>query len=351
MKMKERSLTSRLMRRFVLFMVVLTIMAIPVLYYITTAYYAEDLTDLVENYGIKNPDIDLEEDTLMGLFIQFMSIIVILFAAVLLVMRYVPQRLWAPFNDTLAKIKGFRVEKGNVPELKKSGTREFDELNATLEMIMSNSVNSYRVQKEFTENASHELQTPLAIVQGKLDNLLQDRLTEHQARELQDIYMEIRHMSRLSRNLLLLSKIENNQYHNFVSINVCEKIEQLLPKLEGIADGLSIDTDFQDTTLTVEANEVLMESMLNNLVVNAVRHNKAGGTIIINVTNGHLSIANPSDEPPLDADRVFSRFYRMKSSQKGNGLGLAIVKSICDYHHWMVSYKYRDGLHIFTVVF
>lgn len=245
MKMKERSLTSRLMRRFVLFMVVLTIMAIPVLYYITTAYYAEDLTDLVENYGIKNPDIDLEEDTLMGLFIQFMSIIVILFAAVLLVMRYVPQRLWAPFNDTLAKIKGFRVEKGNVPELKKSGTREFDELNATLEMIMSNSVNSYRVQKEFTENASHELQTPLAIVQGKLDNLLQDRLTEHQARELQDIYMEIRHMSRLSRNLLLLSKIENNQYHNFVSINVCEKIEQLLPKLEGIADGLSIDTDFR----------------------------------------------------------------------------------------------------------
>lgn len=145
--MKERSLTSKLMRRFVLFMVVLTIMAIPVLYYITTAYYAEDLTDLVENYGIKNPDIDLEEDTLMGLFIQFMSIIVILFAAVLLVMRYVPQRLWAPFNDTLAKIKGFRVEKGNVPALKKSGTREFDELNATLEIIMSNSVNSYRVQK------------------------------------------------------------------------------------------------------------------------------------------------------------------------------------------------------------
>lgn len=228
--MKERSLTSKLMRRFVLFMVVLTIMAIPVLYYITTAYYAEDLTDLVENYGIKNPDIDLEEDTLMGLFIQFMSIIVILFAAVLLVMRYVPQRLWAPFNDTLAKIKGFRVEKGNVPALKKSGTREFDELNATLEIIMSNSVNSYRVQKEFTENASHELQTPLAIVQGKLDNLLQDRLTEHQARELQDIYMEIRHMSRLSRNLLLLSKIENNQYHNFVSINVCEKIRAVAPE-------------------------------------------------------------------------------------------------------------------------
>lgn len=149
--MKERSLTSKLMRRFVLFMVVLTIMAIPVLYYITTAYYAEDLTDLVENYGIKNPDIDLEEDTLMGLFIQFMSIIVILFAAVLLVMRYVPQRLWAPFNDTLAKIKGFRVEKGNVPALKKSGTREFDELNATLEIIMSNSVNSYRFRRVYRE--------------------------------------------------------------------------------------------------------------------------------------------------------------------------------------------------------
>ena len=136
-----------------------------------------------------------------------------------------------------------------------------------------------------------------------------------------------------------------------MSIDVCKKIEQLLPKLEAIADGLSIDTDFQDTALTVEANDVLMESMLNNLVVNAVRHNRAEGTIIISVSNGRLSIANPSDEPPLDADRVFSRFYRMKSSQKGNGLGLAIVKSICDYHHWTVSYEYRDGLHIFAVVF
>lgn len=350
--MKEKTLTSRLMTRFVICMVVLLVLAIPVLYYITTQYYAEDLVDLVSEYGIQNPDIDLEEDTIEGLFIQFLSIIAIVFVAVLVVMRYVPRRLWLPFRETLAKIEGFKVESGVVPQLSKSGTKEFDELNDTLMSIMTSSVKSYKVQKEFTENASHELQTPIAIVEGKLDNMLQDEhLTEHQASEIQQIYQEIRHMSRLSRNLLLLSKIENNQYHAFKEVNVCDKIESILPNLEGLAPDITIETKLSDKGLTVNCNETLLESMLNNLVVNAVRHNIPNGKITLSVENRTLTVANQSAEPALDESHIFSRFYRSKTTQKGNGLGLAIVKSICDYHHWMVSYKYRDGLHIFTVVF
>lgn len=347
----EKTLTRRLMERFVVCMMALIVLAIPVLYFITTRFYAEDLTDLVQNYGIKNPDLDLEQDTIVGLFIQFLSFVAILVIAVLVVMRYVPQRLWLPFNDTLAKVKHFSVEKGDVPQLGRSGTKEFDELNATLTTIMADSVRSYQVQKEFTENASHELQTPLAIVQSKLDNLLQDpQLTQRQAEELVQIYQEIRHTSRLSRNLLLLSKIENNQYSTMTEVNVADKIASTLPQLASIAGEIKIKTDIDDTGLTVRCNETLLESLINNLVVNAVRHNRKGGTISISVGEGRFSVANPSDEPALDPQRVFSRFYRTKQ-QKGNGLGLAIVKSICDYHHWHVSYEYSGGQHWFTVSF
>lgn len=348
---KEKTLTSRLMTRFVVCMLVLIVCAIPVLYFITTRYYAEDLTDLIMNYGIKNPDVDLEQDTIVGLFIQSLSFVAILFIAVLVVMRYVPQRLWRPFHDTLARVKDFRIEKGNIPQLSHSGTKEFDELNSTLTNIMADSVRSYQVQKEFTENASHELQTPLAIVQSKLDNLLQDpQLTERQATEILQIYQEIRHTSRLSRNLLLLSKIENNQYSTMKRLNVADKIASILPQLKSIAGDINIRTDFSDSQLTIDCNETLLESLTNNLVVNAVRHNKEGGFICITVADGSMMVANPSDEPELDPKRVFSRFYRTKS-QKGNGLGLAIVKSICDYHHWQVTYKYESGQHLFVVRF
>lgn len=352
----ETPLATRLMTRFVVCMVALTVLAIPVLYFITTRYYAEDLADIITAYGIKNPDVDLEEDTMIGLFIQFFSIIAILFIAVLVVMRYVPQRLWRPFHDTLEAVKGFKVESGVVPKLKQSGTKEFDELNSTLTAIMANSVESYKVQKEFTENASHELQTPLAIVEGKLDNLIQDTdMTERQAAEIQQIYQEIRHMSRLSRNLLLLSKIENNQYGKMSHVNLCDEITSLLPNLESLAGGIAIRTDFKDKSLAVDCNETLLESVVNNLVVNAVRHNissASGSDAFIGITVGdnRLVVANSSDEPALDGGRVFSRFYRTKH-QKGNGLGLAIVKSICDYHHWRVSYRYDNGVHMFAIDF
>lgn len=351
-QLKERTLTSRLMIRFVICMVILAILSIPVLYSITTQYYAEDLADIVNSYQIKNPDIDLEQDTIVGLSIQFFSIIVILSTAVLIVMRFVPQRLWRPFRDTLNKINGFKVESGKVPELPMSGTKEFDMLNSTLTSIMENSVKSYKVQKEFTENASHELQTPIAIIQGKLDNLLQDKdLTEHQAEEMLQIYQEIRNMSRLSRNLLLLSKIENNQYKNFSNVNLCKKIQDLLPNLESLSGDIRIITDFSDSNFTINCNDVLLGSMLNNLVVNAVRHNRPNGSIFIKVVSGKLIIANESEEPELDEEHIFSRFYREKVTQKGNGLGLAIVKSICDYHKWAIHYYYKEGLHNFEITF
>lgn len=90
---------------------------------------------------------------------------------------------------------------------------------------------------------------------------------------------------------------------------------------------------------------------MNNLIVNAIRHNKPNGTITITLSSGSLMFANTSDETALDEHLIFNRFYRPTEKSEGNGLGLAIVKAICQYHGWDIAYTYHDGQHTFTVTF
>lgn len=338
--------------RLVIGLLLILILATPLLYYLTTQFYAEDLIEIICSYGIKNPNIDLHNDVLMGVGIQFTVLLIALLAMLFIVMHFVPRRLWFPFYDTLAQLRTFQVEKGIVHLENSTGVKEFSQLNETLTKIMTSSVRSYQVQKEFTENASHELQTPLAIVQNKIDNLLQDaNLTAEQAHELHEMYQALRHMSNLSRNLLLLSKIENGQFHKQQQIDLPNKLEQIMPRLESIAGEITILRDFRVSHLMLSCDETLLECLITNLFVNAVRHNYPSGKILLSLNSTSLTIMNTSKEEALDSSQVFSRFYRIKDSQKGNGLGLAIVKSICDFHSWNISYHYSAGEHSFVITF
>ncbi|WP_349945503.1 sensor histidine kinase, partial [Bacteroides cellulosilyticus] len=205
---------------------------------------------------------------------------------------------------------------------------------------------------EFTENASHELQTPLAVFQSKLDLLLQQpELTERQAAVIQDLYQMNNRLSRLNRNLLLLAKMENNQFSRTESVDVVTVIKELQPYLESLSGELVLKQNFSADSLPIKANRSLLEGMVNNLVVNAVRHNKTGGEITVSLSDDRLTISNTSDDAALDADQIFNRFYRPSEKTTGNGLGLSIVKAVCDYHGWKISYAYTDGKHEFTVIF
>ena len=352
MKAKAKSFLSLLMTRFAISVVALVVLATPLFYYVTVRYYAEDLADLVSHYGIVHPDIDLEQDTVTGLLIQQGGIILLLLVAVLIVMKFVPQRLWAPLRGKLEAMRDLRVDKGILPELPKTNVSEFEELNATLRSLMTNSIKSYQVQKEFTENASHELQTPLAIALGIIDNLLQDsQLTEHQAQSLQSIAIQLRYMSRLDRNLLTLSRLENSQFSTGDVIWLNREVERMLPGMEAMAGETRLDVSLLDTDRQLRCNQTLFDSVLGNLVVNAIRHNKGQSPVTLTLLPDRLRVTNVSDEGALDADHIFQRFYRSKTSQRGVGLGLAIVKSICDYHHWRIEYTYEEGRHVFTVYF
>lgn len=343
-----------MLMQFAACIAVLLLLATPLFYFLTKHYYAEDMIDIIEAVGQGQPipALDLEEDIMHGIMIQFGVITVVLAVAIVLTVRFISRRLWKPFDETLLRIEGFRLEDGKLPALPESDVEEFARLKHTLTALMEGSLASYRTQKEFTENASHELQTPLAVFQSKLDLLLQQPgLTERQAELIQGLYEDSNRLARLNRNLLLLAKIDNRQYGQMEDIRLTRFLDELTPFLQTLAGDLFLYEEFTNSTLTVRANRTLLESLINNLVVNAVRHNRPKGEIYLTVSGRELTIANTSDEPALDARLIFNRFYRPSEKVKGNGLGLAIVRAICEYHGWTVAYRYEEGMHRFTVRF
>lgn len=353
--MKTKSLLYKTLTQFITCTAVLLILSTPLFYWLTKVYYAEDLIEVIDNIkkGLPIPDLDIEEDIMQGIMIQFGLIIVILGIAIALTLTFITKNTWRPFDQTLKLTENFKLAKGEVPMYPNSDIAEFARLVTTLKRLINNNIQVYRSQKEFTENASHELQTPLAIFRSKVDLLMQQpNLTQKQAEIIQDLYKTISRLSLLNRNLLLLARIDNKQYADSEETDVVAEINHIIPDLEALADGIKITKEFTPPQLKVFANKTLLESMINNLVVNAVRHNVPGGNIFITITDECLSVANSAQkDEPLDGVNIFNRFYRQANNGKGNGLGLAIVKAICEYHGWDVSYSYRDKKHVFTIKF
>ena len=352
--MKQKSLMHKSLMQFTVFVIILMFVSIPLFYWLTKSFYAEEMIDVIDavKAGKEIPVSDLENDIMQGVMIQFALITVIFGIAIILMIHFVSHRLWMPFDRTLKTVELFNIENCKRPVLERSDVKEFDRMNTVLERMMDANINSYKAQKEFTENASHELQTPLAVFQSKLDLLLQQPdLTENQAVIIQELYNINGRLSKLNRNLLLIAKLDNNQFKLEEKVDIVEILNENIPHLKNIASGLTIEEHYTVATLPLNANGSLLESLIGNLFVNAVRHNRPYGKIIITLTSDSLSIANTSNERELDGTQIFNRFYRIKRNENGNGLGLAIVKAICDYHSWRVSYLFHNGVHEFKVFF
>lgn len=164
--MKKKSLMYKSLTQFIVCVAILLLLATPLFYWLTKSFYAEDMIDIIEavQQGKPVPALDLEEDILHGIMIQFALIVTVLGVAIVLMMRFISGRLWQPFDKTLEAIEHFKLENGVCPQLAESNTKEFARLNTALQRLMTNSLNSYRLQKEFTENASHELQNAIGCI-------------------------------------------------------------------------------------------------------------------------------------------------------------------------------------------
>lgn len=348
--MKHRSLLSKSLWQFTLCAVMIFILSAPAFYLITKQLYAEDMIDIIEAVegGQGIPKLDLEEDILAGMMLQFIMIFIVISLAFILTQRFLTRRLWKPFDRTLKAMEDFNVSEKHIPMLNDGGVKEFMRLNRSLTALMSHDIEAYRSQKEFTENASHELQTPLAIIRSKLDVLLQKDADETILNSISEMYEINMQMERLNRNLLLLSKIENEQYADMEEIDIVAFMQNQLSRYESIDISFSLVADVDKLVIT--ANRPLLESLVNNLVVNAVRHSHETSDITVQLKNGGLYVSNAAIGPALDKGSIFKRFSS-DSGSKGNGLGLAIVKAICDFHKWGIDYQFKDNRHIFSVRF
>lgn len=312
-----------------------------------------DIVRAAEN-GLRMPDLDFERDVMMGMMLQFVLIFFVLSLSLFITLRFITRHLWRPFDETLHQAELFNIEQQALPHLPATNISEFVRLNRTLETLMRKDINSFRIQKEFTENASHELQTPLALIRSRLDLLMQEELSAKQMQMVTDLYQITSRMGKLNRNLLLLAKIDNAQYCIDESVDLDAMIRETLPFYAALSDNKIVRVDDHCTHKQepLRANSVLLDSMLKNIIVNAMRHAPDHSEIVIRREDGRLSVVNAAaDSQPLNTATLFERFHAGNKGGGGNGLGPSIVKAICDFHGWLISYRFEAGHHCFIVDF
>ncbi len=285
------------------------------------------------------------------------SIITITLATLLLILltslvinRMVLRKLWQPFYHTLSVLRKFELGKMEQPDFPATRIEEFTVMNDTLRYTTAKAQADYRFLKEFTENASHELQTPLAIIQSKLDLLIQDEhLSEPQSRVVQSVYVALQKMARLNQSLLLLTKIENGQYEERSIIDLPQRATEKIMQCEELMRGknLSVTKDIHEPA-TLSINPLLADILLNNLFSNAIKYTAPGGVIAVTVRQGLFEISNTAGGAALDPQQLFRRFGKPGHETDGIGLGLAIVKQISDFSGIPVQYYYQNGYHRFS---
>ena len=231
--------------------------------------------------------------------------------------------------------------------------REFRQLSDAALDMGNRSYKAYEEQKQFIENASHELQTPLAIVRGKVELLAESEgMTEQQMEQLDEIYATLGRAVKLNKSLLLLSRIENGQYTEMEDVSVDEILDELLPDLMDIYEHKQVRLirKREEQPFIIRCNHSLAQILVSNLVKNSLLHNREGGELQVFTTPASLVIRNTGDAP-LDGKKLFRRFYHgMDGKKDSTGLGLAIARSIALSSSLKLTYEWQDGMHTFRLV-
>jgi two-component system, OmpR family, sensor kinase len=307
-----------------------------------------------KEYFIAARDTLLEEDDLLEVIAIVTSLVfVLLLVGLYFINRKLSLRIWQPFYKTLNELKGFSHDRPDFRLSSESQLYEFTELNKTLEKLTRKVISDYQSLKRFTEDASHEIQTPLAVIQSKLETLMQyPELKKDQAELINTAYIYILRISKLTQTLLLLTKIANDQFPDKKTISITDLVGEKIKMFEDhiLKKSLTLKKDITPDCF-LETNFFLAESLVINLIGNAVKHNIKRGIIKIKLDKDHLEISNSGGTVPIPASKLFDRFFKADKSSDSPGLGLAIVKEICRLNNWEIKYSYDDNFHKFIVNF
>lgn len=297
-------------------------------------------------------NIEEADETMLAIAIVTLLFFALLVIGFIFLNRRIAKQIWQPFHNTLKKLKSFDLTTQRAVSFDKTNIEEFEELNQSLQKLIDKNISVYSQQKTFIENASHELQTPLAVLKSKLDLLLQNKnITSEQAELLTAIDLPLSRITRINKNLLLLAKIENKQFAEVENIELTEVINETLELLSDYTTlkQISVDENFSEK-LFLSCNKTLLEILVNNLLINAIVHNTEQGKIQISFSNKTLTISN-TGKTALSNEKLFERFTISSSETANSGLGLAIVKEICNRYNWHIHYTFENNLHSFSVQF
>lgn len=294
-----------------------------------------------------------EDDLVKELLWDAAGLYVLLIFSILLINNFVLKRLWKPFYELLDELKNYRLGISKKLPNVETKTKEFSDLQDAVTTLLQYSEKSYEQQKEFIGNASHELQTPLAIAISKLELLIEnENFTENQAEKIADIMEIIERLVRLNKSLLLLTKIENKQFFDNQEIKVNDIVEKNIEDLSDIAEFKEVEIIFSENSeLLVKADAALINIIVSNLLRNAIFHNIKSGKVEVKIDAKKLSVLNTGTDHSLSHEKIFTRFQKSEQHQSGSGLGLAIVKAIAELYDFSVSYDFKNGLHEFSVNF
>lgn len=293
-----------------------------------------------------------EDDQIANLFKATLWLYFLLLLSIIIINNAVLQKLWQPFYGLLEQLKNFRIDKGSpLPEME-TKTREFLELKHAADTLIDHTLDAYRRQKQFIENAAHELQTPLAIINNKLELLLEEKkLGISDAQTVAEVMQTTTHLIQLNRSLLFLSKIENKQFFENQLLSLNQVVHQVVAELEDYRLFKQIDLILDEAeTLHVNMDPNLAHILVSNLFKNAIFHNLEQGRVSLKIERKTLTVSNTSLSEKLDEQKIFTRFYRTAGNSKSSGLGLAIVQAICHLYHFPISYTYSKE-HTFTITF
>jgi signal transduction histidine kinase len=260
---------------------------------------------------------------------------------------FISKSIWGPFNKTLESLRNFDIKKAQDLVLKESGISEFRQLNKALDRMARKLRRDYMNLKEFNENASHEIQTPLAIIKSKLELLIQgEKLTRSQLEMINSVYEAATRMSKLNQGLLLISKIDNNQFDATEKVNLQELVEKYLEHFEEITDmkHIRIIRNYHAPAIT-EMNSTLSEILVSNLLSNSIRHNVEGGEITISMDANGFQISNTGHLLSIPPEELFRRFRKSERTSDSVGLGLAIVRKIAHFYQFEITYEVNENIH------
>ncbi len=263
------------------------------------------------------------------------------------------KRVRVQLYQTLQVLENFDIDEPTSVKFKPSPYHAFNELNEYLSEMINRIRQHYQANKQFTANAAHELQTPLSVIKGHIELLLQSsRLGEREIKTLGVILQNTNRLARLNSALILLSKIEHQRFADFRKVKINRVTDEVLKNFQDLIEiqNLTVRKRYE-TTLEVEMSATLAEIMVANLLQNAIRHNILDGWIEIVIKSDHFCVINSGKVLQVKPRLLLKRFRRETDVEESLGLGLSIVQRICDHSEFELDYQHDNGVHTLTVKF